>query len=50
MNGAGSTFLSSIGNRLLANPTRMRDLLSVEIGQVEIGLKDDRNRTARKEK
>jgi hypothetical protein len=28
----------------------MPDLLSVEIGQVEIGLVDGRNRTARKEK
>ncbi len=37
-------------NRLLANPTRMPDLLSVEIGQVEIRLVDGRNRTVRKEK
>ncbi len=32
-------------NRLLANSTRMPDLLSVEIGQVEIGLVEGRNRT-----
>ncbi len=37
-------------NRLLANPTRMPDILSVEIRQVEIGPVDGRNRTARKEK
>ncbi len=37
-------------NRLSANPTRMPDLLSVEIGQVEIGLVDGRNRTTGKEK
>ncbi len=37
-------------NSLLTNPTSMPDLLSVEIGQVEIGLVDGRNRTARKEK
>jgi hypothetical protein len=36
--------------RLVSNPTRVPDLLSVEIGQVEIGLVDGRNRTARKEK
>ena len=35
--------------RLLANPTRMPDLLSVELGQVEIGLVDGRNRTGNNE-
>ncbi len=36
-------------NRLVANPKRMPNLLSVEIGQVEIGLVDGRNRTGNNE-
>ncbi len=33
-------------NQFLANPTRMPDLLPGEIGHVEKGLLDGRNRTA----